>query len=908
MQRFIDGVLGVVKESLKTLSQESFNSTVRFINGFSALVLALLPAKASLEGIQGWELHPTFRAPRLPQWMEEGVSSFNQFIHESDSDSESETESEYESGLDDNNSLPPSSPASQTSHFSRASSVHSQHERRHSSSFWKRVLRKLTCPFHACRGTGGHSQVTPRARNSSGRRGSHELNSSSGSLSRMYSIATRHFSGVKDFMMPKQTGDLRRGIVEDLQLSVELFIERVFDIVRNLIYFGLSPFETMKLFFRWCFVCNPYDDSQLEIVDTATLGNADPTPQKQIKREQTLNTDSRTCEDVIIGLGYPYEALRVTTADGHVLLLERIPRQNSRKVLYLQHGLLDSSLGWVSSGVVGSQAFAAYDQGYDVFLGNFRGLASREHVNKHISAQRYWQYSVNEHGTQDIPAMLTRIHQIKMYDLRDVQDELSPSNPVNCDREELPYSLCGVAHSLGGASILMYVVTRCLENRPHYLSRLVLLSPAGFHQDAPAFCALMQYAIPFMAPIIGPLIPGLYIPTRFFRGVFNKLARDFQNYPAIGGLVQTLLSWAVGGDSSNWVGAIGMSHYNMDDMPGVSFRVAHHLAQMMRVKRFIMFDFGSVLANIEAYGMPEPLDIGANYGVIDIPVDLVAGLKDRLIPCSMVRKHYRTLRNAGCKVSYNEFEYAHLDFTFGNREELLAYVMSRLFLVMPPKLQNGDLQKPRSLKRLESKSMKKSKRSFKEKLKIEVNSESEDGEVLNGVCQNGFSTLLQNGIQSDSQNGFPNGFHSGLEDMELDPSNDSLPLKLTSISNSDGMHTNDQELCNTESEVADRADAQEMKSDFEPQSFDDSSFFAFPSQEVASVMSRRASQGSKGTTAISVHKDYEASHDSNTNSPAEVTRGHGKLQQMTTNNTSKSNSFHKLKTRLFGSRAISGKQ
>jgi pimeloyl-ACP methyl ester carboxylesterase len=63
-------------------------------------------------------------------------------------------------------------------------------------------------------------------------------------------------------------------------------------------------------------------------------------------------------------------------------------RRNSQKVLYLQHGLLDSSLGWVSSGVVGSQAFAAYDQGYDVFLGNFRGLASREHVDKHISAQR----------------------------------------------------------------------------------------------------------------------------------------------------------------------------------------------------------------------------------------------------------------------------------------------------------------------------------------------------------------------------------------------------------------------------------------------------------------------------------------------------------------------------------------
>ena len=43
-------------------------------------------------------------------------------------------------------------------------------------------------------------------------------------------------------------------------------------------------------------------------------------------------------------------------------MLERIPRRASPRVVLLQHGLLDSSLGWVSNGVVGSQAFAAYDQ------------------------------------------------------------------------------------------------------------------------------------------------------------------------------------------------------------------------------------------------------------------------------------------------------------------------------------------------------------------------------------------------------------------------------------------------------------------------------------------------------------------------------------------------------------------
>jgi hypothetical protein len=56
---------------VKALSQEVVNNTLRLLNVFSALVLALLPAQASLEGIQGWELHPTPRGPRLASWMQE---------------------------------------------------------------------------------------------------------------------------------------------------------------------------------------------------------------------------------------------------------------------------------------------------------------------------------------------------------------------------------------------------------------------------------------------------------------------------------------------------------------------------------------------------------------------------------------------------------------------------------------------------------------------------------------------------------------------------------------------------------------------------------------------------------------------------------------------------------------------
>jgi hypothetical protein len=42
---------------------------------------------------------------------------------------------------------------------------------------------------------------------------------------------------------------------------------------------------------------------------------------------------------------YPYEAIRVVTSDGYGLLLERIPRRDARKAVYLQHGVMDSSMG-----------------------------------------------------------------------------------------------------------------------------------------------------------------------------------------------------------------------------------------------------------------------------------------------------------------------------------------------------------------------------------------------------------------------------------------------------------------------------------------------------------------------------------------------------------------------------------
>ena len=142
---------------------------------------------------------------------------------------------------------------------------------------------------------------------------------------------------------------------------------------------------------------------------------------------------------------------------------------------------------------------------------------------------RYWKYSINEHGIEDIPAMIEKIHQVKTAELR-----LSKPDIEEESNDGQLYKLCAICHSLGGASMLMYVVTRRIEAKPHRLSRLVLLSPAGFHHDSNLVFSVAEHVLFLLAPIWSRIFPAFYIPTRFFRMLVNKLERYPHNLPAVG--------------------------------------------------------------------------------------------------------------------------------------------------------------------------------------------------------------------------------------------------------------------------------------------------------------------------------------------------------------------------------------
>ncbi|KAI5732956.1 hypothetical protein M8J76_006094 [Diaphorina citri] len=113
--------------------------------------------------------------------------------------------------------------------------------------------------------------------------------------------------------------------------------------------------------------------------------------------------------EIIRYWGYPAEEHKVTTEDGYILTIFRIPNPDKTPVLFL-HGLFVTSDTWFSRNPSVDIVFLLWKRGYDIWLWNARGnVYSREHVNLTSEQNKFYRFSLSELGLYDTTATIDYI-------------------------------------------------------------------------------------------------------------------------------------------------------------------------------------------------------------------------------------------------------------------------------------------------------------------------------------------------------------------------------------------------------------------------------------------------------------------------------------------------------------------
>eukprot|EP01080_Neovahlkampfia_damariscottae_P008068 gene8068-12529_t len=367
--------------------------------------------------------------------------------------------------------------------------------------------------------------------------------------------------------------------------------------------------------------------------------------------------DNRKLGEIIKCLGYGYENFKVETEDEYILSLDRVPNKKSKKVVFFQHGIMDSSFTWVATGQTHSMALKASESGCDVFMGNFRGFAhSLKRKNKKLD-KTYWEYSFNEHAFLDLKAFIEKIIELKKQEgVEDIE-------------------ITGVAHSMGAGSILAYLVNSKLKNQNHGLSRAVLLAPAGVHTKIPfslKFGAILLKIVKFFK------IPIYYLglTTKTTKVLAAKIFQDVNNHEGLQSLISYLICVLVLGGDVKQNPFQHVHNLVFNTFNGTSAGVLEHFIQMMTTGKFQSFDYGKE-KNLEIYGQKEPINFLDNYHLIDIPVEILYSKNDSVIPEDCVLTHYNTLlKSHPDLVKLSEFsKLGHIELTMNQDTAVIDHIL-----------------------------------------------------------------------------------------------------------------------------------------------------------------------------------------------------------------------------------------
>nr|XP_048294815.1 lipase member N [Myodes glareolus]XP_048294816.1 lipase member N [Myodes glareolus] len=310
--------------------------------------------------------------------------------------------------------------------------------------------------------------------------------------------------------------------------------------------------------------------------------------------------------EIITYNGYPSEEYEVTTADGYILAINRIPHGRAqteqtgpRPVVYMQHALFADNAYWLENFANGSLGFLLADAGYDVWMGNSRGNTwSRRHKTLSPNEEKFWAFSFDEMAKYDLPGIIDFI--------------------VKKTGQEKLYF---IGHSLG--TTIGFIAFSTMPEVAQRIKMNFALGPViSFKYPTSIFTSFFLLPNSIIKLIFGT--KGFFLEDKKAKASYIKVCNKILLRP----LCSEFMSLWAGFNKKN----MNMSRLDvyMSHAPtGSSIQNILHIKQLYRSDEFRAYDWGSEAENMKHYNQSRPpiYDLTA----MKVPTAIWAGGHDVLI-------------------------------------------------------------------------------------------------------------------------------------------------------------------------------------------------------------------------------------------------------------------------------------
>jgi len=361
--------------------------------------------------------------------------------------------------------------------------------------------------------------------------------------------------------------------------------------------------------------------------------------------------------EVIRCHGYPAKAYEVTTEDGYILTMHRIEHGKSnagddfwRPIVFLQHDFLGSSADWVIQHPSQSLGFILADNGYDVWMGNFRGNTySRKHTSLNPNHKKYWDFTIDEMAHYDLPAMLTYVLE-----------------------ETTEGDLLYVGHGMGTTAFMAMFYYQQGKDLAPKIRLANFLSPMAYISNMKSPLGWLANREGILEIFYNLFGDGELLPSDT---VIDCLASLFCIDPQTVELCSEIV-FIFNGFDSDQLNITLMDSFMHHSPAGTSSRTLLHLLQLVQSGGFHGYDWGSAHANEAHHGSKE-VPVYQLYDV-EAPVAIYYGDNDLLADTVDVERTIYELPFivSSPHIMIHEVDYInwnHVDFVWGMQANTFVY-------------------------------------------------------------------------------------------------------------------------------------------------------------------------------------------------------------------------------------------